>query len=96
MPQILRWVLIAIVACVCWRIDRRLTALERRAADWDRHFGYVSRFPFAGEWHERYHTKGEIDASWYVPYPDGCYFADGCVTRGPHEHAGIHAQARGE
>lgn len=73
-------------------LERRVTALERRALDWDRHFGYKSRYPFCGEWHKPYHTKGEIDESWYVPYPVEEHWAtnpqpSARVDKEPHECA---------
>lgn len=39
---------VAIFAVVVLCLSHRITALERRAMDYDYHFGYKSRFPYVG------------------------------------------------
>lgn len=39
---------VAILAAVVLCLSRRITALERKAMDYDYHFGYKSRFPYVG------------------------------------------------
>lgn len=39
---------VAILAAVVLYLSHRITALERRAMDYDYHFGYKSRFPYVG------------------------------------------------
>lgn len=45
---IIRAVVIATLIWIMFRHECRITALERRAVDYDYHFGYKSQFPCVG------------------------------------------------
>ncbi len=46
--KIILTISVAILAAAVLHLSQRITALERRAKDYDAHFGYKSQYPFVG------------------------------------------------